>query len=270
MAPTVLEQDFHGRIIKQRISPGFRVTENVYTRHSWTPKHYHTNGMLGWVLDGSYTNAYSHATLDVRNSVFMFCPAGEVHTTSSEAGAHCFTVEVETLWLKRLEEASLPNVPTTFEKGSVDMLARRLYNEFNQVDRASSVAVEGLILEVIALAMRLKLASRTKPPRWLTQATEILHETYRDPITIAEIAEQVLVHPVYLASTFRSNYGCSIGDYVRQLRASYAARRLSDSEEPIAAIAQNSGFSDQSHFSRTFKQLTGMTPAMFRSVSRRA
>jgi AraC family transcriptional regulator len=72
---------------------------------------------------------------------------------------------------------------------------------------------------------------------------------------------------VYLASTFRDKYGHSILDYLRQLRVEYASRQLSDSNDSLAAIAQAAGFSDQSHFSRIFKRVTGVTPAVYRASS---
>ncbi len=226
--------------------------------------------MLGWVLKGAYTNAYSRAKLDVRSSILIFCPAGELHTTSSRGGAHCFSVELEPTWSDRLEKALLPEVPSTFERASVESVAMKLYQEFYEADRASSLAVEGLVLELVALAMRLNLGSTPKPPYWLIQVRELLHDRYREQLTITDMAEEVLIHPVYLASKFRGHYGCSIGEYVRQLRVHYASTRLARSEESIASIAHDAGFSDQSHFSRTFKKITGLTPARYRSLSGRA
>jgi AraC-like DNA-binding protein len=41
---------------------------------------------------------------------------------------------------------------------------------------------------------------------------------------------------------------------------------LSGSNLPLASIAREVGFSDQSHFSRTFKRATGMTPGAFRAL----
>jgi AraC family transcriptional regulator len=79
------------------------------------------------------------------------------------------------------------------------------------------------------------------------------------------IADLVGVHPVHLASTFRQHYRCTIGEYVRHLRIEFACRMISSSEASLADIALAAGFFDQSHFSKAFKQLTGMTPSQFRT-----
>ncbi len=78
----------------------------------------------------------------------------------------------------------------------------------------------------------------------------------------------VEVHPVYLATQFRRAYGQSIGNYQRQLRIEFACRELEKTQESMAAIALTAGFSDQAHFSRTFKRLKGVSPREYRSVCR--
>ena len=75
------------------------------------------------------------------------------------------------------------------------------------------------------------------------------------------------MQPPMLALSHR-RYGCTVGEYVRRLRIEFACRELSDSEKPLAFIAQNAGFFDQSHFSKTFKLLTGQSPAAYRKLLR--
>jgi len=76
------------------------------------------------------------------------------------------------------------------------------------------------------------------------------------------------MQPPSLARAFRRRYGCTVGEYVRRLRIEFACRELAGSEKPLASIAQNAGFFDQSHFSKTFKLLTGQSPAAYRKLLR--
>jgi len=59
-------------------------------------------------------------------------------------------------------------------------------------------------------------------------------------------------------------------DFVRQLRIEYACHELATSELPIVDIALSAGFFDQSHFTRTFKRLTGIVPSQYRQSLRAA
>ena len=143
----------------------------------------------------------------------------------------------------------------------------KLYREFLQVDDASRLAIEGLALEMLAAVSRHQDKSSDKrAPRWLERAIELLRERSPERLTIAEIATTVGVHPVHLAREFRRFKRCTIGEYVRELRIERACHQLRNSAEPLAAIAAGAGFSDQSHFCRTFKRVIGMTPAEYRSA----
>ena len=60
------------------------------------------------------------------------------------------------------------------------------------------------------------------------------------------------VHRAHLVRAFRARFGISVGAYVRRERIRWAARALRNSDAPIAEIALQAGFADQSHFTRTF------------------
>ena len=114
-----------------------------------------------------------------------------------------------------------------------------------------------------AARLRASAASGGQAPLWLRQARALVELHFTQPLPLASVAERVGVHPVHLARTFRRCYQTTFAGYVRQLRIEFARRELSGSAS-LAAIAVAAGFCDQSHFSRLFKQHTGMTPAEYR------
>jgi AraC family transcriptional regulator len=145
----------------------------------------------------------------------------------------------------------------------------KLYQEFRLMDEVAPLAVEGLMLEIVAEASRRKRpVSNTKIPPRIEMAKDFISAYFNRPLALKQIAELVEAHPVYLAREFHKHYHCTVGEYVRRLRVESACQRLSDSDEPLSNIALTVGFSDQSHFSRTFKRLTGMTPAKYRKARR--
>jgi AraC-like DNA-binding protein len=84
---------------------------------------------------------------------------------------------------------------------------------------------------------------------------------------IGEIAEQLGVSRYRLIRAFKRAYGLTPEDFRRQLRVE-RARDLLARSEPLAAIAADAGFADQSHMTREFTRLLGLTPGAYRRVLR--
>lgn len=75
--------------------------------------------------------------------------------------------------------------------------------------------------------------------------------------------------PSHFARKFRLSTGLSLQRFVNRRRLQAALGRLHDPGVPIAHVAHELGFSSQSHFTRLFSRLTGMTPAKYQRQHRR-
>jgi AraC family transcriptional regulator len=194
-------------------------------------------------------------------------PAGELHAQYfNHTAVQLFRVEVNQARLEHVSQINLGLECCDFRGGQAVGLAGKLYQELCEPDALSYLAIEGLGLELIATIAR-QTRSRTEtrqPPPWLRQAHELIKSRFLEQLTLGDIARIVGVHPVTLAREFRRHYDCTVGDMVRSERIGFACRELLTSEEPLASIAISAGFYDQSHFARTFKKLTGITPAEYR------
>jgi AraC family transcriptional regulator len=84
------------------------------------------------------------------------------------------------------------------------------------------------------------------------------------PLRCTDLALEAGVHPVHLARVFRARHGISPGEYLRRRRLDWAAHRLAESAVPIADIALEAGFADQSHLTRSFHRWMGLTPLQYR------
>jgi AraC family transcriptional regulator len=69
-----------------------------------------------------------------------------------------------------------------------------------------------------------------------------------------------------MARVFRRHNGCSPGEYLRRIRVRRACRLLADTDRPLSAIAYDTGYADQSHFTRHFKRAMGVTPGEYRGL----
>lgn len=259
----------YGETLRVTSLSGFTLTETAYAPRLKLPKHSHEQPYFCFVLGGSFTEIYGKRSRSCRPTTLIFHPAGETHSDQFHTSSHCFNIQMSARWLGRVGRRSrLVSMSADFSGGRLVHLAACLYREFRQLDEFSSLVIEGLALEMIAEASRrmVQETGRT-PPRWLEQAGEILHEWLSDRPTVSTLAESVGVHPAHLAREFRRFYGCTMGEYVRRRRVEFACYQISASDAPFSEIALAAGFFDQSHFTRTFKTYTGMTPGQYRTAS---
>jgi len=154
---------------------------------------------------------------------------------------------------------------------AVASVARRAACELRSPDDVTPFAVEGLVLELLALTARLRnareLGAERRSPHWLREARALLHDRCLEHLRVTDVAAAVGVHPVHLARVFRLHYGTPVGSYARQLRLTWAAARLTSSDDGIAQIALQAGFFDQSHFTRAFGRHFGLTPLAYRNAA---
>src|ERR1700752_1909315 len=167
-------------------------------------------------------------------SSLIFRPSGEPHSDRFHATTRCFNIQMSEEWLSRLAgRANLINTPVDFQGGRSARLAALLYREFREVDEFSSLAIEGLVLEIVAEVSRRSVKeSDRKPPRWLEQVRAILCEQLSRNFSLVGLAESVDVHPAHLAREFRRFYRCTTGEYVRQRRIEFICRQISASDAP--------------------------------------
>jgi len=266
MLPKLSPGSFYGERRKSHQIAGLILTESIYSQNFSIPRHSRESAFFLFVLHGTCTETSETSTRMCDSSVLVFHPAGERHQAVwDQAGGRCFNLEFAPNWLDRFCEQKVRlDQPTDFDGGLSAWLALRLYQELQQTDDVSPLAMEGLALELVAVTtrQRKKVADR-KPPRWLEQAHELLHAHFADTLSLSEVAASVGVHPAHLARVFRQRYHCSVGYYLRKLRIEFACRQLATSDRSFTEIGLAAGFADQSHFSKTFKSLIGMTPSEY-------
>ena len=249
-------------------SDGLSVAESVYPAGFAIPAHEHSNSFFCFVLAGLGTRSWPGRAGAERPMSLTLFPAGHAHANYwADSGGRVLHVEFGRPWLERLrEQPLLLTRPGDFDRGPPTWLARRLADETRQQDSVRDLAIEGLVLELLAECTRAdERAAHRRPPGWLSGVRSLLHDRFAETLALTDIAASAGVSADHLGRVFRKHIGCSVGTYVRRLRIEYACERLAGADVPLADIAAGAGFTDQSHFTRVFRELTGSTPADFRA-----
>ena len=229
------------------------------------PRHEHELAYVTIVLNGDYLEG-DHGHLDeLRPFTAVFNPSGVTHSTViGPAGASFFTIELREQALRQLG-MRLPS-RTTFDRGAGALLwpGLRLYSAF-KAQTSDPLAIECNVLEMLGTLAGFEAPGNTVP-RWLPRVKERMHEGFRDRLRMSDLAREAGVHPVHLARVFRRFERRTPRAYQLHLQVRAACKLLRDPEWPLAAVAADCGFSDQSHFSRIFRRIAGTTPARFRQA----
>ena len=148
-------------------------------------------------------------------------------------------------------------------------------------ENASGYPAEDVGAEIAARQVVMRLAAITggRPPDWLKDTSVFA------PLVMAHIVERVDAHlgattsleeisygfglsPSHFARKFQQSTGLSLNRFMNRRRIRRSLALLKSGREPIAQLSLDLGFSSQSHFTRLFSGLTGLTPHQFRRVQR--
>jgi len=247
---------------------GMLVTATTYAGEDALPLHEHDDAYLCLVADGAYSQQASGTDTACSPGLLLTHPQGHRHANRfSPRGARCLSIFpahelADSSGLKRLlgdyRALRLPDAAR---------LLTRIESELAADDDAAPLALQSAVFELVALACRNE--GDDKRPAWLAKVLQRLHDDPLAELSLPALGRLAGVHPAHLARRFQQAQGMSVGEYRRALRIRQACRELADGVRPIAEVAADAGFADQSHFARVFKRVTGQTPRDYRHKTQR-
>ncbi len=232
------------------------------------PSHSHELSFFAVLIEGLYGERYGRQDRQFRPFTLHFRPAGVPHQDEvGPLGVRFFEVEIRPIWRNRLADcsAALDVARDDCKGGELLWLAMKLFREVHGSQPADDLSVESLLAELMAAAARMPSESKGQRPQWLRRIIDKLAADYSERLTLEDLSREAGVHPVHLSRVFRRCVGEGIGEHVRRLRMRAACEQMRMPGISIAEISLALGFADQSHFTREFRRVAGITPLAFRS-----
>lgn len=259
---------FIGTLRREVEAHGFRFGEVLDLTDGEVGKHTHEDAHFCFIVQGEYISCVKDGESVRAASTMLFHPAGTTHRDRFyQRGGRFLTVSITPERLDRVRDhVDLIEHSIAFADAEISWLGTRLYRELQAPDELSPVVMEGMALELLAQTVRREINLDKQSPRWLRQAHELMRDRCNEAITVGEIAATIGVHPFHLSRTFRQFYRCTPGEYLRRCRIEQATTQLQRSDASLAQIAFESGFADQSQFTKSFKRATGLTPGEYRKL----
>ncbi|MEF2246146.1 MULTISPECIES: AraC family transcriptional regulator [unclassified Paenibacillus] len=146
--------------------------------------------------------------------------------------------------------------------------------ELKEKKKGYELFVKTLLTQLILLLGRTKESSvsveraSTEMREITTRMMEHIVEHCCDRIDMSALAEQFHISKSYMFKIFKMFTGYTPYQYLMLERIARAKQMLHAENVTITQIAARTGFNDSSHFIRTFKEATGMTPGDYKSASR--
>jgi len=129
---------------------------------------------------------------------------------------------------------------------------------------------EHLLRDLLLVSQAERRAPRMTPPHiddpLLRQAIELMHEQSEQGGELRAIAERLGISQVQLTRLFRRQLGQPPSAYAAALRLDKVRRLLARTDLPLWRIAEQCGYTDEHHLSKSFKQRQGVNPSVYRRL----
>ena len=228
----------------------------------------------GSILDHTYVNQYENSRLidhtlkNLRNHVTALdaeAMTGELRTLEKELSGH---IRGHELWMLARQIGSsfvLYMKENKYHGQAVELF----YDDF--IERSSCCCSMRTLFSCLSQCMgnclvRIAEDKKQEGIKPIRMAKTYILKNYMTSITLEEMGRITGFNASYFSLLFKKETGKNFGEYIAEVRMEKAKEMLKETDESIAAICGNVGYSDIKHFTKSFKQETGLKPSEYRKL----
>jgi AraC-like DNA-binding protein len=240
------------------------------------PRHWHDEFQFCFIEAGSGELNYRGTSYPTPSDSLFLVHPGEVHSNRpfSRAGCSYRTIFVSPNTVSRAatqiagRRRDVPFFPTTvvYDRDTHEMFLR-VHQAFE--NPASRLERESLLMDLLIRLISLYSEERSledgaegREDTAIARVRDYLIEHYWKNVSLAELSNLASLSPYHLSRVFSSRVGLPPHAFQTQVRVN-RAKLLLDVGSPISRAATETGFADQSHLTRHFKRVTGITPGQY-------
>ncbi|MEM7554754.1 MAG: AraC family transcriptional regulator [Cyanobacteria bacterium P01_A01_bin.84] len=253
--------------------PSYDTPEHCVTMHGITVSLTY-NSSQRW-LDGKFRQE-----ILVPGSTAII-PAGVIHRSAWKKQTQCMVMAIKPLCLERLaqEVNSSDNIeliphfaisedPLIWGIGLSlkEKLAKGEFGNNLYIDQLTTTLALHLLYKYCVKKPKISNHADGLTKRQLQIAIEYIHTHLHQDINLSDIAQTVDMSQYYFSRLFKKSMGISPYQYVMQQRIEKVKKLLNDRKNPltIAQVALECGFANQSHLTKYFRRIAGVTPKVYR------
>lgn len=262
-----------------------RLTKDIYLddaqldvseKHIETPctPHWHEFFELELVLSGNISCHHNGIPYSFTpGSAILSCPS-DTHAYTPHGKTVVINISFSEHWLHEsllfsLFQAQKPLI-TNFSGDSMTkftILCKTILSEYKTNKLFYERAMQNLLEYAVITMLRaadINFESKNFSINSIQRALLYIKSHFREQITLKDIATQVGFSTTYFSEKFHASVGESFQSYLLKMRCEYAQQLLAHTDTPITEICYACGFSSLSHFHRSFKSFSGLSPREWR------
>ncbi len=250
------------------------------------PAHVHDTWSVGLIDEGRTVSRIAGRSMEAVAGQIVIIPPDTVHDCNPRVGAWTYRMfHVRDAWLRgladdvgvSLDERVCCSLAPVLTDGSFSANLNRIYDCL--VGGVGPLETRSAMVEAFARFLVPETAGRgtgghdvprvvsvasngVQARRAVKRAREYLASHLADKVTLRELAHASGLSEWHLLRVFRDQLGLTPHQWHTQLRLNHARRLLADGVS-IADVACATGFTDQSHFTRVFRSVSGTTPRVY-------
>lgn len=269
----------HATFWREPILGNTEMLRATYVTHAFS-RHTHDGYAIGVIESGVETFTYRGSAYHAPAGSVVIVHPGEVHTGHAgvpDGWSYRMLYPSPSLLQQAATEVKdhrqgLPFFPNpVIQDAAIAAQLRRMHWAMETSN--SQLEKESRFLWVLAQLIRQYADSPLNSPLRVARSPdhtavrrvhEYLNENYASSISLDQLAHLANLKPLRLLRVFQKEMGLPPHAYLIQVRVG-RAKQLLEAGLPIAQVAYDTGFTDQSHLNRHFKRLVGVTPGQYAS-----
>ncbi|QDF28300.1 AraC family transcriptional regulator [Halarcobacter anaerophilus] len=249
--------------------------ENIQNSNGQFSKHFHNTYTIGLTHDGIFKSINQNkATLTYKNATRVINP-GEVHCGNSNSWKYTNFYPTVKLITDIYEQIFFERKTPVFVKHIIEDLTlyKLLFKFFvSAYENKDSIEIETYLIEALSYLIK-KYADKTKSfeplfndKKIIKHTIEYINDSIETNLSLEELALNSNLSKYHYIRTFKNSTGITPHQYIMMQRVQ-KAKELILKNVNLNEIASSVGFSDQSHFIRTFKKIYGYVPSQIKENS---
>ncbi len=248
--------------------------------------HYHDYYEIYYLYSGERHYLLEDRIYHIHQGDLVLIPPNVVHQTTEGGGAGShermliyftrnflsgFTKEEQASLLRCFQHKLKALRPSSKDQTLIEAILAKMRKEEKRNLPCSPLYQKILLGELLLLASRKtgeQLEDYFYPEGPVHQKihniVRFIGENYQQTLSLSDIAERFFVSPAYLSRAFKRVTGLTLVQYLNTVRVKEAQRLLRESELSVSEVALMVGYGSHTHFGRTFKQMTGLSPVEYR------